>query len=232
MKILAVIPARGGSKGVPRKNIKPLLGRSLVERTLEQARACSHIDRIILSTDDDEILAHASDLGLETAPKRAEHLSSDHTAMIDVVLDLLIGLEDREGYIPDVVLLLQPTSPLRDVRHIDTAISMIGDNDSVCAVIEVPQELNPQFVMKIGAEGYLDYYLPEGRNVKRRQDVMPAYRRDGTVYLTKRDVLFEHQNFYGASCIPMMIDPAESLSIDTDKDWQRAESVLSKRNNS
>lgn len=226
MKILGFIPARGGSKGVPRKNIRPLAGKSLIERTFEVAKNSNALDRIILSTEDESIAEHGRSIGLEVPFLRPDHLAQDTTAMIDVIIDLLDTLKEKENYVPDAVMSLQPTSPLRKTRHIDEAAALLGDNDAVCGLVPVPLELCPHYVMKINEDGFMDYFLPEGAKIKRRQDVIPAYRREGTVYLARTEVIYHYRNLYGEKCVPMFVDPSESLSIDTWEDWHQAEKIL------
>ncbi|MEL6673307.1 MAG: acylneuraminate cytidylyltransferase family protein [Bacteroidota bacterium] len=226
LNILGLIPARGGSKGVPRKNIRPLAGQSLVQRTFSVAQNSGVLHRIILSTEDEEIAQHGRDIGLEVPFLRSKTHARDQSPMIDVLTEALDRLKEEEGYEPDALLLLQPTSPFRKPVHLQRAVELLGDHDSVCTVVPVPLELCPHFVMKITEEGYLDYFLEEGRKIKRRQDVPPAYRREGTVYLTRPAVIRTYGNIYGQSCIPMPISEAESLSIDTEDQWAFAEKML------
>lgn len=229
LKVLGFIPARGGSRGVPRKNIRPLLGKSLVQRTFEVARQSPYLDRIVLSTDDEEIAAHGREIGLEVPFLRPAHLATDTTPMIDVIIDVLDQLKEREGYVPDALISLQPTSPLRLVEHIDRAIEVLEDHDAVCSVVPVPLELCPHYVMKINDEGYIDYFLPEGRKITRRQDVIPAYRREGTAYLARVETIYQHRNLYGDRCKPMFVEPQDSISIDNWDDWHTAEQRLTER---
>lgn len=228
MHVLGIIPARGGSKGVPGKNIRPLAGKSLIQRTYENAMKSRLLREVILSTDSEQIAEHARQAGVPVPFLRPPELASDTSAMIDVVLHAIEAYSQRRDQ-PEAVMLLQPTSPLRSPDHIDRAIELLEEHDSVCSVVPLPLEMCPHYVMKLTGEGYLDYFLPEGRNIKRRQDVVPAYKREGTVYLTKTRVLYESRNFYGTRCKPMIIPAEESLSIDTEADWQKAEQLL--RNN-
>jgi len=226
LKILGLIPARGGSKGVPNKNIKLLSGKSLIQRTYECAKQSGVLDRIILSTDDIEIIDHASELGLEVPFIRPKKLAQDNSAMIDVAIHAIVTLKDQ-NYSPDALLLLQPTSPFRKPEHIVKALNLLNGYDSVCSVIPLEKHLCPHYVMKINAEGFLDYFLPEGSHYTRRQDVPQAYYRDGTIFLTQAEVILKKKNFYGKKCMPMLISPSESLSIDNINDWKEAERRLS-----
>lgn len=227
LRVLGLIPARGGSKGVPGKNLRPLLGKSLIQRAHEVAVASGVLDRVILSTDDPEIRQHGLNIGLDAPFLRPSDLSGDESPMIAVVLHAL-GALAAEGYTPDAVMLLQPTSPLRSPNHLVKAVSLLESSDSVCSVIQIPSTLSPHYVMKIDG-GRLQYFLEEGKLIKRRQDVPPAYTREGTVYLTRCDVLIKDRDFYGASCAPLVLSPVESLSIDTEADWQEAERRLRAR---
>jgi len=221
MKILGVIPARRGSKGVPDKNTRPLAGKSLIERAYRCAVEAEVLDRILLSSDDPAAAEIARRIGLEVPFLRPADLAGDDTAMIDVVIHAL-GILRSGGYAPDAVLLLQPTSPLRRPEHIQRAVELLGGFDSVCSVVPLPKTLCPHYVMRIQGDGLLESFLPDGPRYTRRQDVPQAYVREGTVYLTKVPVLLSRRSFYGDRCCPLIIDENESLSIDTESDWLAA----------
>ncbi len=221
MKVLGIIPARAGSKGVPGKNRRELGGMSLVERTYRVAIESGVLDRIVVSTDDFQVLAIAQKIGLEVPFIRPAELSGDGASMIDVVGHTLAEL-DKTGYRPGAVMLLQPTSPLRTADHIRHAFALIGGGDSVCSVVPLPQTMCPHYVMRVDEAGHLVNFLAEGAQITRRQDVPQAFVRDGTIYLTRYSVLIQRRTFYGNECIPMVLDPAESLSIDTEEDWNLA----------
>jgi len=178
MKVLGLIPARGGSKGIPGKNLKPLVGKSLIQYTHECAVASGVLDRVILSTDSPEIAQAARGLGLEVPFIRPPEIAADDTPMIAVAIHALASME-QEGYRPDALLILQPTSPLRRPSDIQAAIRAIESNDSVCSVMPLPKTLCPHYVMQITPEGFLDYFMPDGASYKRRQDVPQAYVREG-----------------------------------------------------
>lgn len=222
MKVLGLIPARGGSKAVPGKNIRPLCGRSLVARAYDVAIASGVLDRVVLSTDDTEIAAHGCDIGVEVPFLRPAAFATDQSPMLDVVLHALDTLSRKEGYVPDAVLLLQPTSPLRTVEHIQGALALLKGHDSVCSVIALPQDLSPYYLMKINESGYLDFFMADGARFTRRQDLPIAYRREGTIFLTRTTVLQVEKSFYGKRCCPLMMDPASVLNIDTAEDWLEA----------
>ncbi|MDA7639304.1 acylneuraminate cytidylyltransferase family protein [Akkermansiaceae bacterium] len=226
MRVLAIIPARGGSKGVANKNIRPLHGKSLIQRTFEVARRVERVDKIVLSTDRQEIADHGKALGIEVPFIRPDNLAGDRSPMIGVVLHCVEWLLENEGYEPDVVILLQPTSPLRACDHIEDGLSLLKRNDAVCSVVKVPSELSPHYLMKRDNFGHLKYFLEEGRNIHRRQDSPSAFQRDGTVYISRVDSIKKYKDLYGKCCEPLILDKAESLSIDTEEDWDRAEKIL------
>jgi CMP-N-acetylneuraminic acid synthetase len=221
MKILGLIPARGGSRELPNKNAKLLHGRSLVERAFDCGREAGVLDRIILSTDDAALRDSSRAHGLDAPFLRPAEFARDDSPMIDVAVHALEALA-KDGDEFDAVLLLQPTSPLRRPEHIREAVELLGDYDSVCTVIPVPQGYCPHYLMKITEDGYLDYFLPEGAKITRRQDVPPAWKREGTIFLTRTPVLLEERSFYGRRCRPLVMDPDDSLNIDTPEDWDEA----------
>lgn len=228
MKVLGLIPARGGSKGLPGKNLKLLCGKSLLQRAFESAVAAGVLDRIILSTDDQSIASHARELGLEVPFLRPPDLAGDASPMIEVAIHALSTLA-QNNYMPDALMILQPTSPMRRPEYIRDAVRALRENpdaDAVCGVVALPKELCPHYVMKITPDGWLDFFLPEGAQYTRRQDVPPAYSRDGTLYLACTATIMKERSFYGRRCLPLPITPEYSLSIDTPGDWREAERRL------
>jgi CMP-N,N'-diacetyllegionaminic acid synthase len=227
VKVLGIIPARGGSKGIPRKNIRALAGKSLLRRAFECGVTSAVLDRLIVSTDDIDIAAEAREIGAEVPFLRPAELATDSAAMIDVVLHALEAL--ASNYRPDAVMLLQPTSPLRRPERVREAVEMMRCDpaiDSVCSLIPVPKGLCPHYVMRITPTGYVDYFLPEGANYVRRQDVPQAYKRDGSIFLTRSGILEAGRSFYGKRCMPMIIEPDEMINLDDPADWAEAEARL------
>jgi CMP-N-acetylneuraminic acid synthetase len=224
--VLAVVPARAGSKGLPGKNERPLAGTPLVARAAEAARASGVVDRTVLSTDSERIAELGRAAGLEVPFLRPAELATDETPMQPVIEHAVTEL-GREGYRPDIVLVLQPTAPLRTGEHVARAVALLEETgaDSVVSVVEIPRHLSPHYAMRV-ADGRLRPFLPEGASVTRRQDVEPAYTRDGTVYAVRRDVLLERHDLYGDDCRPLLLDASESVNIDTAEDWAEAERRL------
>ena len=227
--VLGIIPARGGSKGLPRKNVMPLAGRSLVARAADAAREAGVIDRLILSTDSDEIAEEARGAGIDVPFMRPASLAGDETPMLSV-LEHAIATVEAEGETPAIIVLLQPTSPLRRPSQIREAVARLRETgaDSVVSVVELPRHLSPDYVMRI-ADGELKLFLPEGERVTRRQDARAAYVRDGTVYVFWRETLANHGSIYGARCLPLVIPAKDSVTIDSPADWETAERALRER---
>ena len=227
--MLGLVPARSGSKGVPGKNVRPLAGHTLLEYTARAARQSGVLDRIVLSTDSPEIADAGRSAGLDVPFMRPAALAADDTPMVPVIQHALTELSQHR-WSPDIVVLLQPTSPLRRPDHIRDAVNMLRATgaDSVVTVVEVPRHLSPDYVMRI-ADGRLKPFLAEGARVTRRQDARPAYSRDGTVYAFRRSTIEKTAGIYGDDCRPLLIDASDSLSIDSPADWDEAERVLARR---
>jgi len=160
---------------------------------------------------------------------RPADLAQDDTPMLPVVRHALAALRSS-GWSADAIVLLQPTSPLRRGSHIRDAVTMLRETgaDSVVTVAALPQQLSPDYVMRI-EDGRLRPFLPDGLRITRRQDVRLAYAREGTVYAFRRNTLDLFGNIYGDDCRPLVLDPAESLSIDSPADWAAAERILAGR---
>ena len=223
MKTLGIIPARGGSKGIPNKNLRELAGKPLLAYALEAANASGVIDRLILSTDSAEIADLGRKLGLEVPFMRPAELAADDSPMLDVLQHAVVQLE-REAWRPELIVLLQPTSPLRRPEHIREAVELLknGNYDSAVSVVEIPSLFAPQKAMAI-RDGLLTFWAAEGKEITRRQQTETAYAREGTVYACRRDVLMDKGNFYGERCAPYLVPPEMALSLDTMDDWREAE---------
>ena len=227
MFVLAVIPARGGSKGVPRKNLKPLAGKPLVAYTIETAQAVAALDAIVLSTDDEDIAQVGRELGLDVPRLRPAELATDHTPMLDV-LQHEVAEAERAGTAVDVVVLLQPTSPLRRAHHIEACLALLSDvaADAVVTVRPVPDEHNPAWVYRRDAEGRIRLWDGSPAPIPRRQDLAPAFHRDGLVYAVRRDVLMERGSLYGEVTLGHVVDDVPLVNIDTPADWALAEACI------
>ena len=227
--VLGIVPARAGSKGVPGKNVRRLAGHPLLEYTARAARESGVLDRIVLSTDSAEIADVGRSIGLEVPFLRPAALAADDTPMLPVLQHAIRSLAE-EGWIADMIVLLQPTSPLRRPDHIRDAVRLLRGTraDSVVTVVELPRHLSPDYVMRIDG-GVLKPFLPEGARLTRRQDARLAYSRDGTVYACWRATIERFSSIYGDDCRPLIVDAADSLSIDSPADWDAAERMLAER---
>jgi CMP-N,N'-diacetyllegionaminic acid synthase len=224
MRILGLIPARGGSKGVPRKNIRCLRGKPLLAYTAEAALNSKKLSRVILSTEDAEIAAVGRDCGLEIPFMRPADLAADSTPTILVVKHVLEMLKER-GEEFDAVCLLQPTNPLRRAQDIDNCIELFerSKTDTVISVLPVPAEYNPRWVYWQGANGELSISTGDHEPVPRRQDLPEAYHRDGSVYVTRTDIIVDRGSLYGDHVLGYRMPAEFSVNIDTEEDWRNAE---------
>lgn len=227
LRVLGLVPARGGSKGIPGKNLEPLAGRPLLAYTADAALAARRLDRVVLSTDDEEIAAVGRGLGLEVPFLRPAELARDDTPTLPVVLHALETL-DPGGERFDAVCLLQPTSPLRAADEIDRAIERLAasDADSVVTVAPIPAEHHPEWAFRLQADGRLERYLGDGEPPPRRQELAAAFHRTGSVYVTRRSTLVEHESLYGRRSLGLLVEGAAPLNLDTPADWERAERRL------
>lgn len=214
---------------MPGKNVKLLAGRSLLEYAARAAKASGVLSRIVLSTDSADIASLGRAAGLEVPFMRPRELAGDDTPMLAVVNHAL-GTLEQEGWSPEIVVLLQPTSPLRRPEHVRDAVALLRDTraDSVVTVVELPRHLSPDYVMAI-LDGRLRPFLAEGASLSRRQDARPAYARDGTAYVFWRRTLERTGTLYGDDCRPLLLDSRQSLSIDSPDDWAAAERMLADR---
>lgn len=216
MQVLGLIPARGGSKGIPRKNLAPLAGRPLLAWTLDAAGESETLTRVVVSTDDDEIARIAADGGAEVL-ERPAGLAADETPMVDVLRHAASKLGG-----PDVVVLLQPTSPLRRGRHIDEAVRLLLDSgaDAVVSVMEVPHQFRPESLMD----------LVDGRLVARgaatsRQEKAVVHARNGPAVLARRGDRLDG-DLYSGDCRAYVMSQRESLDVDGPEDLALAELLL------
>jgi CMP-N,N'-diacetyllegionaminic acid synthase len=230
VRVLGVIPARGGSKGVPRKNIRPLCGKPLLAWTAEAALAASCLDRVVLSTEDEEIAEVGRGLGLEVPFMRPAELAEDTTPTLPVLQHVLRSLEDR-GDTYDAVCLLQPTHPLRPSAWIDGCVALFeaSDADSVFTTVAVPVEYNPHWLYLARPDGTLYVSTGVDAPIPRRQDLPAAFRREGSVYVTLTTVILEQNSLYGSRTFGHPVPSEFSVNIDTPTDLARAQELMAAR---
>ena len=230
MKTLGIITARGGSKGVPRKNIRLLAGKPLLQYTAEAALASKRLHRVILSTDDAEIAEVGKRCGLDVPFLRPPELARDDTPTLPVLQHAVRALEAK-GDRFDAICLLQPTNPLRRAEDIDACIALLEErqSDSVVTVLAVPTEYNPHWVYFESADGSLQLSTGEAAPIPRRQSLPPAFHREGSVYVTCRAVLMEENSLFGKRVVGHLVNPEQTVNIDTLADWEQAERLLKAR---
>lgn len=231
MNVIGLIPARAGSKGVPRKNIRVLGGKPLLWYTAQAALASRRLSPVILSTDDPEIAAIGRSYGLQVPFLRPAELGTDSMPMLPVVRHAVAALEAANQHI-DAVCLLQPTAPFRAAGLIDACIDLLVDSgaDSVVTMKEVPHEYHPHWVYFADEQGLFHLSTGEAQPTSRRQDLPTAFHREGSVYVTRRDVVMEGNSLYGDRLVGYRIEPeAASVGIDTMADWARAEATIALR---
>ena len=229
MKILAVIPARGGSKGIPGKNIKKLGDRPLIAYSIEAVKQSRLISETILSSDSEDIIKIAQKHGLKAPFKRPDALAQDNSKSIEVIIHALKYFKDN-GQRFDAVCIIQPTTPFRDQGLFDRAIRKFieADYDSLVSVRKVPQEYNPHWCFE-EEEGLLQISTGEEEIISRRQDLPIAYHRDGAFYITKTDVILDQNSLYGKRIGYVENSNADYVNLDTMEDWYLAENILNSR---
>ena len=229
-QVLGLIPARGGSKGIPGKNLALLCGRPLLAYTADAVKQSRKLTRTIVSTDDERIAECARSLGLEVPFMRPAPLAADDAPMLPVVQHALEAMKER-GFDADMVVLLQPTSPLRRAEHIDAAIDWLERTaaDSMVSVVEVPHQFNPVSVMRL-EDGLLKPFL-DGPTPTRRQDKPRVFARNGPAVLAVRAAVVRGGSLYGERSWPLGMSAEDSIDIDTPRDLQLVEWVLASKQN-
>lgn len=227
MRVLGIVTARGGSKGVPRKNVRPIAGKPLIAWTAAAAAASTRLARTVVSTDDDEIARIARESGLEVPFMRPAELAKDDTPTLPV-LQHVVRMLEAAGDRYDAVCLLQPTNPCRTGSMIDDCIALLESSqaDSVISVLPIPAEHHPCWAFFGNADGDLRLAMGGTVPIPRRQDLPPAFHRDGSIYVTRRDVLLGG-SLYGTRVVGHAVEASRSVNIDSFDDWARAEALLS-----
>jgi len=217
------VPARGGSKGIPRKNIAWLRDRPLLAYTAEAALSARRIARTLLSTDDPEIAEVGRSCGLEAPFLRPSELAVDDAPTLPVLRHAVQWVE-QQGDRFDAIVLLQPTSPMRRPSDIDGAIEMLAnsDADAVMSVAPIPHRYHPEWAYFEQADGSLRLSTGQAEPISRRQELRPAFHREGSLYVTRRDIIMERNSLYGSRVLGYLIDERESVNIDEPADLERA----------
>lgn len=206
--MLAVVPARGGSKGIPRKNLCKVGGLSLIGHAARTARALDWLDRAVLTTDDPEMAEEGRRHGLEVPFMRPPELATDDAGPNGMWRHAWLESERHYGCQFDVSLLLQPTTPLRRPEEVARTVATLveGGHAAAATVCPVPADFLPQRILRLGDDGRLSFYLPEGPEVTRRQDAPPLYYRDGTCYARTRRSMIEEARDVEPDCAAVVIE--------------------------
>ena len=229
-RVLAVVPARGGSKGIPLKNLQPLLGQPLVALAGAVVREAGFFDRAVVSTDHPEIARVAEAAGLSAPFVRPPELSGDLVGDLDVLAHALAEVERGDGVSYDVVVMLQPTSPLRTAAHVAAVVHKLVDEgwDAVWTVSPTDIKYHPLKTLSIAADGTLALFDGRGASVVARQQLSPVYHRNGAAYAFTRGCLLDRRvTLPPRAGAVVVVEPM--VSIDTAEDLQRAESLLRAR---
>ncbi len=236
LKVLAVIPARGGSKGIPQKNIRELYGKPLIYYMMEAAKKCEYIDKVVLSTDDEKIAKIAKGLGAEVPFLRPADLAKDETPL-NPVLKHVLYFYDKQGWRADVVISLQPTSPLIASDIISQVIRKFIDTncDSVVTVTEIGHG-HPYRAKRLGDEDKIENFFPnfDGDRFFNRQERPPAYAYNGAIYLRKRELVenWSGTDFgLGNDCRAVVVESKYAVNIDSEFDFKLAEMLLREKEN-
>jgi CMP-N-acetylneuraminic acid synthetase len=235
-RVLALVPARGGSKGVPRKNLQLLGGRPLVAHAVDAGRRATLVSRVVCSTDDPDIADAAREAGADVPFLRPRELAQDSSEDWPVFTHALGWLEQHEGWVPDLIVNLRPTSPLRTPSHVDAAIQLLLETgaDSVKAVCLARQHPHKMWLRR--SDGHIEPFLKTPFRLSRGPDVPRAeledvYWQNGVVDVTRREVIFEQGVMIGRRVAGLVTRPEDSIDIDTTLDLVLAELLLAQRAN-
>lgn len=225
IKILGLIPARGGSKGIPGKNVRLLGGKPLIAHTVDAALGSRHLDRIILSTDSPAVMSVCA--GVDIPFRRPSSLASDDATTSSVISHLIDWLQEEQEPLPEIVVLLQPTAPLRTADDIDQCLDRLleSGSESIVSVSETPRHHHPAWQLCIGPSGTLATCdgTPLSQVVPRRQLLSPTYLRNGAIYAFRTSLFMRTGSFYSEHTLGYVMPPGRSVNIDTMDDWHVAE---------
>jgi N-acylneuraminate cytidylyltransferase len=220
-RVLAVVPARGGSKGVPRKNVRPLGGKPLLQWTVEAARGSRFIDRLVLSTDDDEIATVGRAIGIDVPFMRPAAAATDE-ATADAVIDHALSALDESF---DYLVLLQPTSPFRTTADIDGCLELLAASDADSCVSVMPTHVKPEWLFFVDGSSFL-VPVSGGPPPQRRQELRPAYELNGAVYAARLAAYRRTRTFYTDRTLAWVMPLERSVDLDEESDFGRAEALL------
>jgi CMP-N,N'-diacetyllegionaminic acid synthase len=228
LRVLAVIPARGGSKGIPKKNIAPVAGKPLISYTTELTQTLPWLDSTVVSTDSEEIAEVATQTPGVEIVWRPEELSGDRIGDHPVLRHALLAREDQTGEHYDIVLMLQPTSPLRTAEDIEGCITQLheGDWDAVWSVSETELTYHPRKQLALSPTGDLGFVIPGGQAIVARQELEPVFHRNGVCYAFTRDFLTGSDSVFSEGKTSAFVTPRAHISIDTPEDLLAVEKMI------
>jgi CMP-N,N'-diacetyllegionaminic acid synthase len=227
--MLAIIPARGGSKGLPRKNIKILGGEPLICHTIKAALAANSITKVMVSTDDEEIASIAIECGAEVPCLRPTNLANDSSQVMDAYLHLIDQITYETNQPVEAFVALLPTVPLRLPEDIDAAVKIFNTNDADSVVSVTESAVPIQWHRRISSDGILCAYLPEFNAINNRQDFEKTYLPNGAIYLFRTELLRKTRQYYTNKTLPYLMPRERSVDIDEILDFEWAEFYISKR---
>jgi len=227
LKVLGIIPARGGSKGIPRKNLVPLAGKPLLSYTIHAAQTSSRLTRAVLSSEDDEIVNVGRSYGIDVPFVRPAILATDEARSVEVAKHALQFVENEQGTTYDLVCLLQPTCPLRTASDIDRAITELEESDADSIVSLAPIEDPHPFKMMRINDGLIHPLFPDQWHESlRRQELPPTFYLNGAIYCVRREVLLDRSSLWGKKTLAYIMPAERSVNIDSIVDVKLAESLL------
>lgn len=230
MKVLAIIPGRGGSKGILKKNIKLFLGAPLISYSIRLALKCSAVSKTVVTSDNDEIIEISKSFGVSVI-KRPDFLATDKSLITPVIEHALNFCEKEENVQYDAILLLQPTSPLRTIKQIETAIEFLKKDSTISSVISVCEmdDVHPARMYTLNSNEQLEPFIPDYETT-RRQEIPKAYYRNGAIYLVKKSSFQEQKTVMAKPIKPLIVSKEFLPNIDDDIDWLFAETMAKKIN--
>lgn len=225
VKVLGIIPARGGSKGLPGKNIRYLGDKPLIAHTIQAARASRYLDRVIVTTDDFRIREISLLYGAEAPFIRPKELAQDQTPTVDALIHCIEYLKQEEGYTPDYICLLQCTVPLRNTEDIDGCITTCIESKYHACLTVCEAESKPNW-MRVFSEDRLNHFIPEQQTILRRQDLPPVYQLNGAVYVIRLEDLMRYKSVHIEETTGYIMPIERSIDIDTEMDFVIAEAMM------
>lgn len=229
MQVLAIIPARGGSKGLPDKNLRLAGGKPLLAWTVDAAAGSKHVHRMVLSTNDARIAGVGRDLGADVPFMRPDYLAQDNTPGMDPVLYTIRRLAEEDSYHPDCVMLLQPTSPLRETADIDAAVEMLVRLKADGVVSLTRSRHHPYWTKKLDDDGFMTDFIRQETAATCRQQLPAAYALNGAIYLARTSVLLERESWYTSRTAGYIMPTERSVDVDTSWDLMLADLLLRDR---